>query len=71
MPVNPKMSVRKLVAFRRTKFAEIDRFRSDLGLKSEGAAIRALVDAGLAAIFRHPAPKPLNTAPSMSEVKRK
>lgn len=47
MPVNPAKSVRKLVAFRRTKFAEIDKVRLDLRLNSESEAIRRLIDAGL------------------------
>ena len=55
--VNPEMSVRKLVAFRRTKFAEIDKFRSDLGLRSEGEAIRRLIDVGLE-FYRKPQPQP-------------
>lgn len=47
MPVNPAQSVRKLVAFRRTKFAEIDKVRLDLRLNSESEANRRLIDAGL------------------------
>jgi len=58
MPVNPTQSVRKLIAFRRTKFAEIDRFRDAMKIDSESEAIRRLVDAGLALYQRNkPPPK--------------
>jgi hypothetical protein len=53
MPINPAQSVRKLIAFRRTKFAEIDQFRKDLELKSESEAVRRLVDAGLELLQRN------------------
>ena len=35
------------MAFRRTKFAEIDKVQLDLRLNSESEAIRRLIDAGL------------------------
>jgi hypothetical protein len=57
MPINPTQSVRKLVAFRRTKFSEIDKFRSDLGLKGESEAVRRLIDAGLE-LYKNNRPKP-------------
>jgi hypothetical protein len=57
MPVNPEQSTRKLIAFRRTKFAEINKFRSDLGLKSESEAVRRLIDAGLE-LYKNNRPKP-------------
>jgi hypothetical protein len=57
MPINPANSTRKLIAFRRSKFAEIDKFRSDLGLRSESEAVRRLIDAGLE-LYKNNRPKP-------------
>jgi hypothetical protein len=58
MPINPEMSVRKLIAFRRTKFNEIDKFRIASGLRSESEAIRQPVDAGLELYKAAPVPPP-------------
>jgi hypothetical protein len=67
MPINPTQSVRKLVAFRRTKFAEIDKVRLDLRLNSESEAIRRLIDAGLEL---YKANRPLSSGLHLSDTRR-